>query len=181
MARAEKNLWKVLKAMPTRCQGLKDADIGVPDLDLLETTKDVNTVKIRDRLRKPVLPPCQEEWMQEGVDIHWSEAWKELWKPKVPPKWNDLAFLTRHRGLWTGSKAEERGWKGIPWLCAVCGVRETLKHVFWDCERAKVAREEGRRRGWATGQTFGELLSRNTVEQRKLMWSMWKRCTARRR
>lgn len=116
---------------------------------------------------------CRIEWEREGLKLNWEKAWKAVWKTPVPPKWNEIYFLLLHRTLWVGAKAARLGIDYIPAECYNCDKPETLRHLFWDCLRARTARQEAKKK-WIT---FGDMLADQSREQRAVLYTIWKdRC-----
>ena len=59
------------------------------------------------------------------------------WTPDVPYKWQDVFWMAKHGGLWTGEKAQKLNFKAISPFCYRCGKPEGIHHVFIGCEPAK--------------------------------------------
>ena len=116
------------------------------------------------------IPRCRIAWEKEGLKLNWNRTWKAVWKNgTVPPKWNETFFLLLHRALWVGAKARRLGVDHIPSECHECEQEETLKHLFWDCLRARTARQHAGK----TWITWEDMLRDGSRVQRAVIFVIW--------
>ena len=104
--------------------------------------KDMTTRSIRCAIQQNTqgdcFPDCQLKW-DSCPNLNWRKVWKGVWRAPVPPNWNSTYFLMLHRGFWTGEKARTVSWDRIPFHCIPCQTLETIEHIFWSCDFARLA------------------------------------------
>jgi len=81
-----------------------------------------------ERRRLPKLPPNP---IPPTLQHH--TPWKKVWKPKVPPQWNQTYYLLLNEAHYTAERAAKYKDTRNPPLCS-CGALETELHLFWDCQ-----------------------------------------------
>jgi hypothetical protein len=55
-----------------------------------------------------------------------------IWKSKIPLKIKVFLWQMFHNKLQAAVGLKKRGWQGSP-LCCVCGIPETVNHIFFEC------------------------------------------------
>ena len=91
------------------------------------------------RSRNSKKPHCIQKYLPIYCQLHWSQTWSQLHICDLDRKVIDLNWQIAHGVLYTGAcLAHSFGMRHIESLCFCQADDETLEHLFFECELARI-------------------------------------------